>query len=178
MNAPLDLLRVKAVIRRQFFVQLRAPQRWFDVLIWPMVDVVIWGSIGLFVDQQGGAGRAGAPYMLSGILLMHVMYQANVSMSCGFLDETWSRNLVNLMVSPLREVELLAGLILVSAARLVAGLGAVALAARVLLDGEPMPWDLVAKGAAGVLVAVPVATAVLWRTLHLFRARGYITRYS
>jgi ABC-2 type transport system permease protein len=99
-----------------------------------MVDTVIWGSIGLFVDQQGGAGRAGAPYMLSGILLMHVMYQANVSMSCGFLDETWSRNLVNLMVSPLREVELLAGLM--------------------------------------------VAATVLWRTLRLFRSRGYVTRYS
>jgi ABC-2 type transport system permease protein len=266
MTATLDLLRVKAVIRRQAFVQLRAPQRWFDVLVWPMVDVVIWGSIGLFVDQQGGAGRAGAPYMLSGILLMHVMYQANVSMSCGFLDETWSRNLVNLMVSPLRETELLAGLMAVSATRLLAGLGAVAVAAwalfafnvtsagwglipviavlmlvgwtisllvmalvlrfgdgaeilcwgllfvivalsgafypihampgllqplgrllpsthafeaaRVLLDGKPMPWALVAEGAAGVAVAVPLATFVLWRTLHLFRVRGYITRYS
>ncbi len=70
MAATIDLLRVKAVIRRQAFVQLRAPQRWFDVLVWPMVDVVIWGSIGLFVDQQGGASRAGAPYMLSCISRM------------------------------------------------------------------------------------------------------------
>jgi ABC-type multidrug transport system permease subunit len=51
-------------------------------------------------------------------------------------------------------------------------------AARRLLDGRPMPWDLIAVGAAGVAVAVPLATAVLWRTLHLFRARGYVTRYS
>jgi hypothetical protein len=41
-----------------------------------------------------------------------------------------------------------------------------------------MPWHLIAKGAAGVVVAVPLATIVLWRTLHLFRSRGYITRYS
>ncbi len=41
-----------------------------------------------------------------------------------------------------------------------------------------MPWGLIARGAAGVAVAVPVAAAVLWRTLHLFRDRGYITRYS
>ena len=51
-------------------------------------------------------------------------------------------------------------------------------AARTLLDGNPMPWPLIAKGAAGVAVAVPAAAFVLWRTLHLFRARGYITRYS
>ena len=51
-------------------------------------------------------------------------------------------------------------------------------AARQLLDGKPMPWALVAQGAIGVAVAVPAATVILWRTLHLFRARGYITRYS
>jgi ABC-2 type transport system permease protein len=51
-------------------------------------------------------------------------------------------------------------------------------AARTLLDGKPMPWNLIAKGAAGVAVTVPAATVVLWRTLHLFRARGYVTRYS
>ena len=156
MTGTLDLLRVKAVIRRQRFVQLRAPQRWFDVIVWPMVDVVIWGSIGLFVDQQGGAGRAGAPYMLSGILLMHVMYQANVSMSCGFLDETWSRNLVNLMVSPLREIELLAGLMVVSAARLVAGLAAVALAAWLLFS-----FNVTAAG-WGLIPVVAVLMLVGW----------------
>jgi ABC-2 type transport system permease protein len=60
---------------------------------------------------------------------MHVVYQSNVSMATGFMDETWSRNLLNLMVSPLREIELLASLIITSLVRLVIGLGAVALAA-------------------------------------------------
>jgi hypothetical protein len=41
-----------------------------------------------------------------------------------------------------------------------------------------MPWGLIAQAAAGVVVAVPAAATVLWRTLRLFRARGYITRYS
>ena len=41
-----------------------------------------------------------------------------------------------------------------------------------------MLHSLVAEGALGVAVAVPVAATVLWRTLRLFRSRGYITRYS
>ena len=125
----LDGLRVRAMVRRQAYVQRRSPQRWFDLFIWPMVDTVIWGSIGAYVAQQGGAAGSATPYMLSGILLMHVVYQSNVSMATGFMDETWSRNLLNLMVSPLREIELLASLILTSLVRLVIGLGAVALAA-------------------------------------------------
>ena len=53
-------LRIRAVMRRHAYVQKRAPHRWFDVMVWPIVDTVIWGSIGRFVDQQGGAVRSGA----------------------------------------------------------------------------------------------------------------------
>ena len=81
----LDGLRVRAMVRRQFYVQRRSPQRWFDLFIWPMVDTVIWGSIGAYVAQQGGAGGSATPYMLSGILLMHVVYQSNVSMATGLV---------------------------------------------------------------------------------------------
>jgi len=103
MMRALNPVRIGAVIRRQVYVTRRAPQRWFDVLVWPMVDTIIWGSIGKFVQQQGGATRSSIPYMLSGILLMHVLYQSNVSFATGFMDETWDNNLLNVMVTPLRD---------------------------------------------------------------------------
>jgi ABC-2 type transport system permease protein len=128
----LSPVRIGAVIRRQVYVTMRAPQRWFDVLVWPMVDTVIWGSIGRFVEQQGGAMRSSVPYMLSGILLMHVLYQSNVSFATGFMDETWDNNLLNVMVTPLRETEYVLGLIIVSATRMLMGLTIVAAAAGLL----------------------------------------------
>jgi ABC-2 type transport system permease protein len=51
-------------------------------------------------------------------------------------------------------------------------------AARRLLDGDAMPWDLIARSAAGLAVALPVSLGVVWRMLGVFRARGYVTRYS
>lgn len=124
-----DLRRVRAIVKRQLFVQKRAPHRWFDMVVWPIVDTVLWGSIGLFVDQQGGATQSGTPFMLSGILLMHVVYQANISMATGFMDETWSRNIMNVMVSPIREIEYALALAWVSLIRLTIGLSSVAVAA-------------------------------------------------
>ena len=137
--------RVGAVMRRQAYVQKRGWHRWFDVLVWPVVDTVIWGSIGLFVDQQGGAVRSGAPYMLSGILLMHVLYQSNISVSTGFMEETWSRNLVNFMVTPIREREYLTGIIAFGLLKLTVGLGMVALAAGVLYSFNILDvgWGLI-----------------------------------
>ena len=127
-----DRRRIRAIVRRQLLMQRRNPTRWFDALVWPVVDTVIWGSIGVFVDQQGGAARAGLPYMLSGILLMHVLYQANIGTSMGFLDETWSRNLPNMLVSPIREREFMVGVVVAALTKLAVGLVMVSLAALVL----------------------------------------------
>jgi ABC-2 type transport system permease protein len=154
VRSGLDGRRIGAVVRRHFYVQKRSLHRWFDVLIWPAVDTVIWGSIGAFVDAQGGAARAGAAYMLSAILLMHVMYQANVAVSTGFLEETWSRNLLNLMVTPLREAEYLAGVALFGLGRLVLAIATVTLAAAGLyaFDVTEAGWGLVPI--VGVLMVV------------------------
>lgn len=161
--AGLDTRRTLAVTRRHALVLRRAPQAWFDVVIWPVVDTVIWGSIGAFVDQQGGASRAGAPYMLSGILLMHVLYQSNVSVATAFLQETWSRNLINLMVTPLREVEFLAGVGLYALGKLVLGLTAVATAAGALysFDITSAGWGLVPVVAVLMLTGFTIALVVV-----------------
>lgn len=149
-------LRVRAVIERQLHVTKRAPHRWFDMAIWPVVDTVIWGSIGLYVQQQGGAARSTVPYMIGGVLLMHVLYQANVSMATGFLEETWTRNLLNMLVTPLKESEYLAGLIAVSLMRLAVGLTFVASAAGLLYA-----FDVTSAG-LGLVPVVAVLMLVGW----------------
>lgn len=265
-DATFDRRRVLAVARRHALVLRRAPQSWFDALVWPAVDTVIWGSIGAYVDAQGGAARSGLAYMLSGIVLMHVLYQCNVSSCTAFLQETWSRNLMNLMVTPLREVEFAAGVALYALGKLLLGLVSVALAAwalysfdittagwalvpviavlvvsgfaiallvvsvvlrlgsgaeivtwgllfvvvalsgafyspaalpgalrpvsallptthafaaaRAALDGGPFPWGQLGLAAAGLAVVLPLAAALLVRSLAAFRRNGFVTRYS
>ena len=60
------------------------------------------------------------------------MFQAEISLATGFMEETWSRNLLNLMVTPLRESEYVAGIMLFGLAKLAMGVGTVAIVAFVL----------------------------------------------
>jgi ABC-2 type transport system permease protein len=122
--------RIYAITRRHAYVLMRSPHRWFDVFIWPVVDVLLWGSLGVFVaNQSEDASRAGVTYLLAGILLFHVLYQSQVAASTGFLEETWSRNLLNLLATPLKEVEYAAGVALFGLAKMAAGMTVVVLAA-------------------------------------------------
>ncbi|HMQ27754.1 MAG TPA: hypothetical protein PKA98_17320, partial [Acidimicrobiales bacterium] len=52
--------RIKAIAIRHAYVLRRSPHRSFDVFVWPVVDVLLWGSLGVFVTRQGEAGQAGA----------------------------------------------------------------------------------------------------------------------
>ncbi len=122
-------LRIRAIAYRHALALRRSPHRLFDVTIWPLVDVVLFGSIGLFAARQSEPGEIALAYLLSGVVLWHVVYQAQIALSTGFLEETWTRNLLNLMVTPLRETEYVAGVVLFGLVKLVAGVGLVALTA-------------------------------------------------
>ena len=97
----LDWLRVRAIARRHAFVLRRSPHRLFDVTIWPLVDTLLFGSLAVFVSRRGGNGSVAFGYLLSGIVLWHVVYQSQIAVSTGFLEETWSRSVISILASPL-----------------------------------------------------------------------------
>jgi ABC-2 type transport system permease protein len=101
--------RVGTVVRRHVYVLKRSPHRFFDVTVWPLLDVLLFGSLGAYVAQQDTASKAGAPYLLAGILLFHVLYQIQIAICTGFMEETWSRNMLNVMTTPVTEGEYVAG---------------------------------------------------------------------
>ena len=158
---------MKAVARRHYLVLKRSPHRLFDITIWPLVDVLLFGSIGAFVAGQGSAGAAAFGYLVGGIILWHVVYQSQIAVSTGFLEETWSRNLLNLMVTPLKEVEYVAGVALFGLVKLVLGVGLVAATAFIFFafDITDMGVGLIPIAAillaAGWLIALFVVGTVL-----------------
>jgi ABC-2 type transport system permease protein len=148
-------LCIKAIARRHSYVLWRSPHRFFDVTVWPLVDVLLFGSIGAFVSSGtggAGAGRTAFGYLLAGVVLWHVVYQSQIGLSTGFLEETWSRNLLNLMVTPMREWEYVAGVVLFGLLKLLVGVGLVALLALVAFA-----FDITTLG----LSLVPIAAVLL-----------------
>jgi ABC-2 type transport system permease protein len=158
--------RVLAIARRQAFVLQRAPQRWFDVIVWPVVDAILFGAIGVYFGEQaadGGAGgaAAGAAFLLAGIILFHVVFQAEVSVATGFLEETWSRNLLNLMVTPMTELEYGAGVALFGLVKLAIGVTAVSLVALAAFAFQITSLGFALIPLVAILIVVGWAVALI-----------------
>ena len=153
--------RVRAIARRQSYVLRRAPQRWFDVVVWPVVDAILFGAIGVYFGRQHGTTEASAAFLLAGIVLFHVVFQAEISLATGFLEETWSRNLLNLMVTPLTEPEYGAGVVLFGMVRLAIGVSVVSVVALVLFAFDITTLGLALVPLVAILLVVGWSVALV-----------------
>ena len=153
--------RILAVTRRNSYVLRRAPQRWFDVIVWPVVDAVLFGALGVYFGRQHGAAATTAAFLLAGIVLFHVVFQAEISLATGFLEETWSRNLLNLMVTPLTELEYGAGVVLFGLARLTIGVTVVSVVALALFAFDITTLGLALVPLVAILLVVGWSVALV-----------------
>ena len=158
----MNLTRVHAVATRHLLVVRRVPFRLFDILLWPAVDVVLYGSIGVFVlDQSSDAARSSASYMLAGIMLFHFLFQTQVANSTAFLEETWSRNLLNIVTTPVTELEYAVGMAVIGLIKLVLGIGVVALCGIVMFAFNLFDLGLALIPIAGALMVIGWAVSMI-----------------
>ena len=152
---------VRAIATRQALVLWRSPHRFFDVTVWPVVDTLLFGSIAVFFERTGGSfGATGAGYLIAGILLWHVLYQSQIALATGFLEETWSRNLLSLMVTPMSEAEWVAGVVAFGMVKLVLGVGAVAVMVALLYAFNVTSLGVALLPIVAILLAVGWAVAL------------------
>ena len=98
-------------------------------MFWPIVDTILFGALGVQLSRASHQGHVAVGALLSGILLFHVVFQAEIGLSTGFMEETWDRNLLNLLVTPLRESEYVAGVVVFGLGKLVLAITTVSVVA-------------------------------------------------
>ncbi|GAA2274784.1 ABC transporter permease [Nonomuraea roseoviolacea subsp. roseoviolacea] len=109
--------RVLGVVRRDFAALRRSPIRIFEILFWPTVELLLWGFVTLFLRTQRVPFVVA--FLLGAVLLWQVLQKASNEISIAFLEDIWSRNLLNVQVSPLSSTEYLVGLVLFSLGKVV-----------------------------------------------------------
>lgn len=153
-------LRIKAVAIRHAYILRRSPHRLYDITIWPLVDVLLFGSLGAFVARAEGGGETAFAYLLSGIILWHVIYQSQIAASTALLEETWSRNILNLMVTPTREREYAAGVALFGMLKITIGVVVVAITAFLFFAFNVTSMGLQIVPVMAVLLAIGWCIAI------------------
>ena len=123
------LRRVHAVVRRHVYLLRSSGPRILELMYWPTMQMVLWGFITVFLVNHSSWVAQASGVLISGVLLWDVLFRGQLGVSLVFMEEMWSRNLGHLFVSPLRPVELVAALLVMSLIRTLIGVGGAALIA-------------------------------------------------
>ncbi len=113
--------RIGAMILRYWYLLISSWPRLLELVYWPALQIVTWGFLQSYIAQNAGFfARAGGTF-IGAIILWDILFRGQLGFSISFLEEMWARNLGNLMMSPLKPIEFLISLMIMSLIRLAIG---------------------------------------------------------
>lgn len=112
--------RIAALLSRHLYLYKRSPPRIMEIFYWPLLDLVIWGFITVYLMKFQGQVPGAVTFFLGALILWDVLFRAQQGITITFLEEIWARNLLNLFASPLKPSEFLAATMVMSVLKVAA----------------------------------------------------------
>jgi ABC-2 type transport system permease protein len=114
--------RVAAMVLRYWYLLRSSFARLIELIYWPTVQMMMWGFLQTYLAGQTNLYARAGGVLIGAVMLWDILFRGQLGFSISFLEEMWSRNLGNLMISPLRSAEFVAALMVMSVIRLAIGM--------------------------------------------------------
>lgn len=93
---------VQGLMLRYMFLYSRTSFRILDIFFWPAMDLLVWGFVSVYLMRMSGGMPSTVTFLIAAAILWNVLYRAQQSITVSFLEDIWSRNLLNIFVAPVR----------------------------------------------------------------------------
>ncbi|MFZ4764757.1 MAG: ABC transporter permease [Roseimicrobium sp.] len=100
---------ISALVLRYIYLYTRTPMRLIELVFWPLVDLMVWGNLTMFLQENSDKTFASfLVFLIGGMILWDVLFRAQQGVAISFLEDVWTRNLLNVFVAPVRTAEYVA----------------------------------------------------------------------
>jgi ABC-2 type transport system permease protein len=165
-----SLRRIGAMIRRYIYLLRSSGIRLVELIYWPFLQMLTWGFLQQYLAGTTSPLAQAAGVLIGSVLLWDILFRSKIGFSTTFIEEMWSRNLGNLLTSPLRPLELVAALSVWSVIRLGVSMVPVAAAAYFIFGFNLLDLGLALVAFFAVLVLTSWSLGLL--------SAGVILRYG
>src|SRR5438067_6831875 len=113
--------RIQAMVLRYWYLLMSSWPRLLELIYWPALQIITWGFLQNYISQSSGFFASAGGSLIGAVILWDILFRGQLGFSISFLEEMWARNLGNLMMSPLKPIEFLISLMIMSLVRLTIG---------------------------------------------------------
>tara|TARA_R110002096_G_scaffold187584_6_gene367071 strand:- start:1776 stop:2573 length:798 start_codon:yes stop_codon:yes gene_type:complete len=99
---------VRALVLRYLYLYTRTPIRMVELLFWPLVHLLVWGYLTQFLQQNVGDDFPHEiTFLIGAVILWDILFRAQQGVAIFFLEDVWSRNLLNIFAAPVTNADYL-----------------------------------------------------------------------
>src|SRR6201988_43224 len=128
------LHRINAMVLRYWYLLMSSWPRLLELIYWPVLQGITWGFLQTYIAQNANFFARAGGTLIGAVILWDILFRGQLGFSISFLEEMWARNLGNLMMSPLKPIEFLISLMIMSLIRLAIGVIPMTLLALFFFD--------------------------------------------
>ena len=110
----MTLSRVFAIPLRYWYLLRGSPQRILHIFIWSTFDILVWGFVTKYLATLGAPAVNLTSILLGTLIFWQLITRVQQGFITIYLEDVWSRNLMNIFASPMSVPEYLSGIILTS----------------------------------------------------------------
>src|SRR6202012_5139306 len=126
--------RIGAMVLRYWYLLMSSWPRLLELIYWPALQIITWGFLQSFISQNAGFFARAGGTLIGAVILWDILFRGQLGFSISFLEEMWARNLGNLMMGPLKPIEFLISLMIMSLIRPASGVSPMTLLGIVFFD--------------------------------------------
>ncbi len=115
----MNLSRILAYTVRHLYLYKRSLPRLMEIFYWPVLDLLVWGFISIYLMRFKGDLPNFVAFFIGALILWDILFRSQQGISVSFLEDSWSRNLLNVFISPISPAEYVFSLLLVSVLKLI-----------------------------------------------------------
>jgi ABC-2 type transport system permease protein len=83
--------------------------RLVELIFWPLVDLLVWGYLTVFLQKHtGDSFPYQITFLIGSVILWDIIFRAQQGVALYFLEDVWSRNLLNVFSAPVTNADYLA----------------------------------------------------------------------
>ena len=112
--SPWDLVRssvsrISGMLLRYLYLHKRSLPRTLEIVFWPVMELLVWGFMSVYLRMLSPDKLASLfGILINAMIFWDILYRSQQAVSIAFIEDIWTQNIVNLLVSPLKIWEWLA----------------------------------------------------------------------
>lgn len=101
MNASIS--RISAMLLRYLYLHKRSLPRTLEIVFWPVMELLVWGFVSVYIQSiaQDTLSKI-IVFLINAMIFWDILYRSQQAVSIAIVEDIWTQNIVNILVSPLK----------------------------------------------------------------------------